>query len=100
MTVNDVSVCLPICGDGFKWGEECDDKNKVNGDGCSSVCTIENGFSCVGDNKSTCSAICGDGLKIIRYEQCDDGNNSDNIGCLSNCTGTIYGWQCSGGNKT
>ncbi|KAF8453055.1 hypothetical protein BGX38DRAFT_1141855 [Terfezia claveryi] len=33
----------PVCGNGKKEGnEECDDGNTVNGDGCSSKCTIEN----------------------------------------------------------
>jgi cysteine-rich repeat protein len=32
-----------VCGDGCQDpGEECDDGNTVNGDGCSSTCTIEN----------------------------------------------------------
>ncbi len=32
----------PVCGDGAKdFGEECDDGNTKNGDGCSSTCTIE-----------------------------------------------------------
>lgn len=26
--------------------EACDDGNKVNGDGCTSTCTIEKGFTC------------------------------------------------------
>ena len=39
--------CLPICGDGLRFGpwEKCDDKNKDNNDGCSSTCQeIEIGF--------------------------------------------------------
>ncbi len=32
----------PVCGNGIKEsGEECDDGNLINGDGCSSTCTIE-----------------------------------------------------------
>ena len=27
-------------------GEGCDDLNKINGDGCSSTCQIENGYYC------------------------------------------------------
>jgi cysteine-rich repeat protein len=35
------------CGDGhLDAGEECDDGNRVDGDGCSSKCTIEVGWSC------------------------------------------------------
>ncbi|KAK9318955.1 hypothetical protein V1517DRAFT_342179 [Lipomyces orientalis] len=35
---------LELCGDGIvqpRLGEQCDDGNNVNGDGCSSNCTIE-----------------------------------------------------------
>ncbi len=39
--------CLPVCGNGvLEVGEGCDDHNLVNGDGCSSTCTIEPGYSC------------------------------------------------------
>lgn len=68
LTANDMSICLPICGDGFKRGEECDDKNTLSGDGCDSSCKIENGFTCTGNDRSTCTPICGDGLKMIGYE--------------------------------
>jgi cysteine-rich repeat protein len=38
-----------VCGDGYRdveSGEECDDMNNVDGDGCSSTCKVEPGFSC------------------------------------------------------
>ena len=36
------SVSIAVCGDGIKEGsEQCDDKNLVNGDGCSASCIIE-----------------------------------------------------------
>ena len=38
---------LEICGDGLYLGLlECDDGNTYSGDGCSSTCTIEKGYSC------------------------------------------------------
>jgi len=41
------SVCTQICGDGILTiGEGCDDANAVEGDGCSSNCTIEPGWTC------------------------------------------------------
>lgn len=36
-------VCGPVCGNGqVESGEQCDDGNKTNGDGCSSTCQTEN----------------------------------------------------------
>src|SRR5262249_29501089 len=62
------------CGDGVVQparGEECDDRNHTNGDGCSDGCIIEH---------------CGDGwVDTDRGEQCDDGNNEDGDGCSAAC---------------
>ena len=38
--------CTSRCGDGIVLDEDCDDGNLVDGDGCSSSCTVEPGFSC------------------------------------------------------
>jgi proprotein convertase subtilisin/kexin type 5 len=38
--------CKDYCGDGIIITSLCDDGNRLNGDGCSSVCTIEAGWSC------------------------------------------------------
>ena len=36
-----------MCGDGLVLGTEaCDDGNAVSGDGCSSTCQVEAGFTC------------------------------------------------------
>ena len=43
------SYCYTHCGDGRKYtvdNEECDDSNTLSGDGCSSICVIEEGFNC------------------------------------------------------
>ena len=41
--------CSEICGDGLNFGQyECDDGNLEDGDGCSSLCKIEEGFRCQG----------------------------------------------------
>lgn len=46
------SICTTICGDSLKIGsllggtEECDDGNVIDGDGCSSACKIEGGYTC------------------------------------------------------
>ena len=38
--------CKDFCGDGIVISDLCDDGNNLNGDGCSSVCTIESGWRC------------------------------------------------------
>ncbi|CAD8077791.1 unnamed protein product [Paramecium sonneborni] len=39
--------CVTICGDGIRTTQEqCDDGNSDNGDGCSSYCTVEDGYIC------------------------------------------------------
>jgi len=46
------------CGDGFRVGTEvCDDGDLVNGNGCTSTCTIEAGFEC-GGGSSTSADSC------------------------------------------
>ena len=115
------------CGDGIldiPAGEQCDDGNTVDGDGCSANCTVEpmcgdgivnageacdDGNNMNGDGCSancTIEAYCGDGT-LNEGEQCDDGNNVDFDGCSSNCTiepycgdGTLDpGEQCDDGNN-
>jgi cysteine-rich repeat protein len=34
------SLCNEICGDGLLFELNCDDGNNIDGDGCSSICTI------------------------------------------------------------
>ena len=68
-----IEVVDPVCGDGFlDAGEECDDNNNRNGDGCSSTCRLEGG------------PFCGDGI-LDPGEECDDGNNLNGDGCASDC---------------
>ena len=60
LTEND-DTCFPKCGDGFRHQLEiCDDGNMVNGDGCSDLCNVENGYICTGGSpytKDICSCI-------------------------------------------
>ncbi|XP_020846268.1 pappalysin-1 [Phascolarctos cinereus] len=52
------------CGDGIiqkHIGEECDDMNKINGDGCSLFCRKELYFNCI-DEPSRCYFHDGDGV--------------------------------------
>jgi cysteine-rich repeat protein len=40
-------ACTTACGDGnIDPGEDCDDANRTDGDGCSSGCKAESGFTC------------------------------------------------------
>ena len=66
--------CIPpetaICGNGkVETGEECDDGNVKDGDGCSKACKLE---------------VCGNGV-LDFGEECDDGNTADGDCCSSTC---------------
>lgn len=64
------------CGNGvLDPGEECDDGNTSDGDGCTSTCTLPR---------------CGNGV-VEPGEQCDDGNTTDGDGCTSTCTLPLCG---------
>jgi cysteine-rich repeat protein len=63
-----------LCGNGLlETGEECDDGNVTNGDGCSAQCKIE-----------IPTSFCGDGI-FDAGEECDDGNNTNGDGCSADC---------------
>ncbi len=75
----DSSSC---CGDGdLDTGEECDDNNSTNGDGCSS--------SCLNEGSQAAGATCGNSDIAHEDDQggedCDDGNASSGDGCSSIC---------------
>ncbi|TSC99376.1 MAG: hypothetical protein Greene101449_640 [Candidatus Peregrinibacteria bacterium Greene1014_49] len=73
--------CLQrLCGNGTLEplaGEFCDDGNRRNGDGCSSICTIE--------TRVAGGITCGDGIQTPP-EECDDRNAHSGDGCTSACT--------------
>jgi cysteine-rich repeat protein len=102
----DSDCTFPVCGDGLinpAAGEQCDDGNAVNGDGCSAQCQLEvcgngvvdpgeqcdaAGESAVCDRDCTL-AVCGDALlNLAAGEQCDDGpvNGSPGDRCSATCT--------------
>src|SRR5206468_2504671 len=67
----------PVCGNGIlESGEECDDGNLVNGDGCSCTCTKE---------PPPPPPVCGNGI-LEAGEACDDGNLVNGDGCSCTCT--------------
>jgi fibro-slime domain-containing protein len=101
------------CGDGRLNGSEltsmdssgnpngCDDGNTMDGDGCSSTCTVETGYICRHPGQlCVLNQYCGDG-KVEPGEQCDDGNNDYTDGCYGDCTIAPY-FSCppSGGACT
>jgi cysteine-rich repeat protein len=85
------------CGNGvLDPGEECDDGNRNNEDGCTVLCR---------------ATVCGDGITDRSREQCDDRNTDPGDGCDENCmredavcgNGTVEdtgSWpeQCDDGN--
>ena len=87
------STCDTVCGDGKRIGhEDCDDGDTVSDDGCSSACTVECGYTCMGETPDGCTSSCGDGVRA-GDEACDDGNAIDNDGCSSTCT-LEAGYSC------
>jgi len=91
---------IGVCGDGtVDSGEDCDDGNTVDGDGCSATCNIE----------PPIAPVCGNNL-VESGEQCDDGNTVNADGCSSTCqneqaldpvcgNGTVEsGEECDDGN--
>jgi cysteine-rich repeat protein len=97
-------TCMDICADGRNVGTSsaatyCDDGNTVNGDGCSSTCAVEVGWTCGGGSKyrkDSCPEICGDDYDFSYYA-CDDGNLINGDGCHDDCTIEI-GYECVHGN--
>ncbi len=72
---------VPVCGNNIQeLGEECDDGNLENADGCDSNCR-ETG--------------CPNGV-VTGDEECDDGNNVNLDGCNNDCTPSLCTFD--GGN--
>lgn len=73
-TTSSAGGSVVVCGNNIiEQGEQCDDGNKWNGDGCTTTCQIEEPGTC--------------GNAILEYmEQCDDGNLNDGDGCSSVCS--------------
>jgi len=78
-----VNVLRKTCGDGrLDLGEDCDDANIVNGDGCDSGCAVEQCFHCAG---APSACVPADG------EPCDDGDDCtrDSTCAVGRCTGGV-----------
>ena len=89
-----LSSGMDSCGNGtIEAGEQCDDDNLINGDGCNIICQIESGWECVGE-PSVCTELCGNGV-IDTGEDCDgtnlNGQTCEGLGYESGalaCTGS------------
>lgn len=90
------TTCATVCGDGILRGDkQCDDGNQLDGDGCSSRCTIETGWTCPTPGLPCTRIItCGNGQPGPGKE-CDDANTRDGDGCSSTCQ-VERGWTCTG----
>jgi cysteine-rich repeat protein len=88
-------MLVGACGDGMKIAAEaCDDGNNINGDGCSSTCTIEVGWSCVLSVVFTSFSLCTENKDGIWRGglQCD---SAGLYGCTA--AGVIpAGYYCKG----
>lgn len=102
--------CITPCGDGnIDPGEDCDDGNLFNADGCSNICTVEQGFDCVPQPNED-SEPCADGggqclvLPIIFRDfdgEHESGGHPDffylgeNLNCVPNASGMAESWSSS-----
>jgi len=114
---NQASLVVSFCGDSLVQTtpvEGCDDGNANSGDGCSSICAVEAGFTCPTPGQPCEHAVtmCGDGI-VQAGEDCDDGDAggdgcdamckvevgyecTHDLGTLSVCT-VKTGWNCPAG---
>jgi cysteine-rich repeat protein len=77
-------VVLPVCGNSeIESGEQCDDGNTADGDGCSATCQTE----------QEQGPVCGN-ITIETGEQCDDGNTADGDGCSATCQTEQTATEC------
>ena len=99
-----------VCGDGkVDPGEECDDGDGDDLDGCTSQCkqgpvcpagtegcpcqgglTCDPGLVCQGGTCAPAPAVCGNG-KVEPGEECDDGNQQAFDACSNQCKNTNFG---------
>jgi len=80
----DIGADEAACGDGVPdVGEECDDGNAVDGDGCDGNCTV---------------TACGNGIATPSTgEQCDDGNTAGGDCCDGGCQFEAVASPCDDG---
>jgi cysteine-rich repeat protein len=83
-TCASVAGTVTYCGDNVLNGTEgCDDGNTTNGDGCSSVCSIE-----------VAQPVCGNGTRE-GSEACDDGNTTTEACAYGQTSCTVCSSTCA-----
>jgi large repetitive protein len=79
---------IAVCGNGrLESDETCDDANSASGDGCSSACAIEAGWTCPAPGQACyLPSRCGDAIAQAG-EECDLGqqNGASGSGCTADC---------------
>src|SRR3989339_1701033 len=92
-----------VCGNSLvEVGEECDDGNVNNNDGCTDICLYSGTTACFGDSVLDSGAICCGNGTINFSEDCDDGNNASGDGCSAVCLNegsTASGFTCGNSLK-
>jgi plastocyanin len=84
LAIDDVTVRMPGCTNGeVEGGEDCDDGNEDDGDGCANDCTEETGFECAGTKPTVCTNI----------DECDAA--TDNCDENAGCTDTPGSFTCA-----
>ncbi|MFZ5364855.1 MAG: Ig-like domain-containing protein [Patescibacteria group bacterium] len=85
------------CGNGGnpEPGEDCDDGNRTNGDGCSSNCLFEGSKYTAQQAESV--SLCGNGGNPEPGEDCDDGNTDNGDGCSARCLAEGSANTCGNG---
>jgi cysteine-rich repeat protein len=69
--IENTEACARVCGNSrVEEGEQCDDGNFTDTDGCTRTCQ---------------TAVCGDSSLYRGREQCDDGNRTNTDACTNTC---------------
>ena len=81
--VCEAGACVSICGNGIlELGEQCDDGNNVDGDGCQADCTVP--LTCSDGTPNGESVICGSNVGA-----CQQGVRTCNNGVFGACIGEV-----------
>lgn len=103
-TTEETTEDVHTCGDGaVDPGEQCDDGNDDNEDGCVVGCKVNvcgdgypgPGEECDSESPFECTPVCtipvcGDGM-VAPWEECDDGNQVSSDACLPGCVAAWCG---------